>query len=134
MTTQERNKETILNLYTQMLNERKTDLIDGIVSPRYKNAAGGGPQVIREGALQLLSAFPDITWQVQDILADEEKVIVRQRTTGTHKGMFQGHAPSGKPFVTDGFAIYHFSEGKVISHQVITDRYSFLQQIGVIEK
>ncbi|HTF20456.1 MAG TPA: ester cyclase [Chryseolinea sp.] len=132
MNVNEGNKETIIRFYSEMLNNRHTDQIAGIVSPLYKNAAGGGPDAIKQGAEQLLVAFPDIQWQVEEIVAEDNKVIVKQRTTGTHQGTFQGHAPSGKAFVTEGFALYKFSHGKIISHQVMTDRYSFLQQIGVL--
>jgi predicted ester cyclase len=134
MNENEINKQIILSFYEVMLNERQTDRIDEIVSPEYCNAAGAGPEAIKQGALQLLKAFPDIHWQVQEILSGDNRVMVKQCATGTHQGVFQGHAPSGKGFSTQGFALYKFSQGKIVSHQIITDRYSFLQQIGVLEQ
>jgi steroid delta-isomerase-like uncharacterized protein len=134
MDENEKNREVILKFYGEMLNNRHMEQIAEIVSPRYSNAAGAGPDAIRQGAEQLLKAFPDIKWQIEEIVSDDNKVMVKQRTTGTHLGTFQGHAPSGKAFVTEGFALYKFSEGKIISHQVMTDRYGFLQQIGALEK
>jgi predicted ester cyclase len=134
MNENEVNKEIILNFYAEMLNKRQTERIDEIVSREYRNASGAGPEAIKQGALQLISAFPDIQWQVDEILSGDNKVIVKQRATGTHQGVFQGYAPSGKSFSTEGFALYKFSHGKIVCHQIITDRYSFLQQIGVLEK
>src|SRR6478609_3774724 len=112
MNANEINKAAILGLYNEMLNKRQIDRIAEIVSPNYRNATGG-PEVIAQGARMLLQAFPDIQWTVEEIVADDNKVIVKQRTTGTHQGVFQGHAPTGKTFAGEGFALYYLSEGKI---------------------
>jgi len=132
MNTNELNKAVVVNFYHDVLNSRRIDQIRDVVSPDYRNAAGQGPEVVMQGAQQLIQAFPDIHWTLEEIVADDDKVIVKQRTTGTHRGVFQGHAPSGNSFESEGFALYQLAEGKIIRHQVLTDRYNFLQQIGVI--
>lgn len=129
-TTQETNKNTIRMFYSEMLNQRKTDLIRSIVSEDYKNEFGSGPEFFERGVLQLLHSFPDVQWKIGDIIAEGEKVIVYQHMLGTHKNAFQGIAPTGKPVHVDGFASYEFKNGKIVSHRVITDGRTFLEQLG----
>src|SRR5260370_39883767 len=44
----------------------------------------------------LRSAFPDLHFEIHDMLAEGELVAFRSTMTGTHRGPFQGLAPTGK--------------------------------------
>jgi predicted ester cyclase len=47
------------------------------------------------------NAFPDLHHEIEDIVAEGDKVAVRLNVTGTHKGEFQGISPSGKKLSLD---------------------------------
>ena len=134
-TSQERtsNKDVIRNLYENILNERKFQLIDDLFSPNYKtNIAGGGIAAFKEQVSAIVKAIPDAHWEVLELIAEGNKVIVKQELHGTQTEQFRTFAPSGKKVANVGFGVYEFADGKIIESQVTTDRLGFLQEIGAL--
>lgn len=133
MNTTARNKEVILDLYENTLNNRRFERLEQVIAPDYSNARGGtGPEGFIKGVVDVLNAFPDAQWQVEELVAEGEKVMVKQKMSGTHTGVFQAIQPTGKKVVNEGFVIYEFGNGKIVRHQIQTDRFSFFQQLGVL--
>jgi steroid delta-isomerase-like uncharacterized protein len=91
----------------------------------------------KEGTLQfmrlLLSAFPDMRMDVEDLLASGDKTVARVRARGTHKGDFMGVAPTGKVVNVELIDIMRFNDaGLVCEHWGLTDMLSLLEQIGAL--
>ena len=127
------NKEATRILYEDILNNRKFELISSVVSEDYTNIQGEkGIDAFKKGITALTKAFPDAQWTLTEIAAEGNKVFVKQQVQGTHKGQFQNIAPTNRSVSNEGFAIYEFKDGKIISHQIQTDRLGFLQQLGVL--
>ncbi len=127
------NKEAIRNLYENILNKRKFEQLNALISEEYTNIQGGkGVEGFQKQILELIKAFPDAQWKVEEIIAEGNKVIVKQKIQGTHIEQFQNIAPTGKTTTNEGIGIYEFKNGKIIHHQIQTDRLGFLQQLGVL--
>src|SRR5947208_1972433 len=59
--------------------------------------AGRGPAIYRQVFEMLRAAFPDVHVTIEEMLeAEGDRVIVRTRTSGTHRGVFMGIAPTEK--------------------------------------
>ncbi|AFD07790.1 ester cyclase [Solitalea canadensis] len=80
----------------------------------------------------LFKAFPDIHWNLEDLIAEDNKVVVKWDWKGTHSGKFTTFVATGKQITASGIAIYHLSHGKIISTTIHTDRLGFLQQINAL--
>jgi predicted ester cyclase len=65
---------------------------------------------------------------VDDLIAEDDKVVVRWRMLGTHKGAFGGIAPSGRPITLKGVAIYRVQNGKLMERWVVSDLYGLLEE------
>jgi len=82
--------------------------------------------------------FFDAIFPKYDIYADEmtcegNKVVVRARVTGNHKGEFNGIPPTYKD-VEFPFAISYTIENDVIvDHWMIADQVVLMEQLGVME-
>jgi predicted ester cyclase len=127
------NKEIIRNLYENIMNNRKFELFDSIVSDDYTNAQGEkGVEAFKKGIMAVTNAFPDAKWILTDIIAEGNKVFVKQQVQGVHKGTFQNIPPTNRFISNDGMVIYEFKKGRIIGHQIQTDRLGFLQQLGVL--
>lgn len=132
-TSVEMNKQVIRKLYEVVLNQKTFDIASDIVADDYKNAAGEhGPEAFLKGLKSVVAAFPDARWTPESVVAEGNTVIVKQTLTGTHKSQFQNIPATGRTILNDGFALYELSEGKIIRHEVLTDRLTFLQQLGVL--
>lgn len=128
-----KNKEKIRQLYEQSLNKNNLSLLAGIISPDYTGGGGKKGAAAFEAPIALLiKAFPDIQWKIEDLVAEDDKVMIRWTWQGTHTGQFQQHAATGRAVSNDGMAVYIFRDGKVIDAQVQTDRLGFLQQLNVL--
>ncbi|RBL93054.1 ester cyclase [Chitinophaga flava] len=132
-TIQQQNKAAIIHFYEDILNQRKFAQLDGLISLEYANSQGGsGIQGFIQSAQTVLQSFPDAQWSLSLVMAEGDKVFVKQTMQGTHQNTFQHIAPTHKAVTSEGTAIYTFKNGKIISHEVQTDRLGFLQQLGAI--
>ena len=80
----------------------------------------------------LFAAFPDISFTVEDMIAEGDKVVTRWSLSATHKGEFQGIAPTGNRVSITGVDISRIVAGKVVESWMYSDRVGLLQQLGVI--
>jgi steroid delta-isomerase-like uncharacterized protein len=75
-----------------------------------------------------LGAFPDVTFDLQDIVIGPQGVIEITTMTGTHRGPWAGQAPSGRPVNTS--IVIHFpwdpSSGKFAGERIYYDSRAFL--------
>jgi predicted ester cyclase/heme-degrading monooxygenase HmoA len=133
MDTEQQHKAAIIEFYEQTLNHRQLDKIDQLVSADYANDLGakGVPGFMAQ-LTTLLQTFPDAQWTIVSMAADGDKVFVKQKMTCTHQTSYLGMAPTHKALISEGTGIYTFRNGKVISHEILTDRLGFLQQIGIL--
>ena len=63
---------------------------------------------------ELNDAFPDLRVEVEDVVAEDDRVVCRVRTTGTFTRPFDGQAPSGKAGSMAGFHALRFEDGRVV--------------------
>lgn len=131
--TMEKNKEVVRNLYEEALNKRNLQLLQNLIAPEYTGIQGAkGADGFTTQINAIITGFKDAQWNVQEYIAEGDKVMVRWKFQGTHTGQFTQYAATGKAVNNDGIGIYQLKNGKVIATQVYTDRLSFLQQLGVL--
>jgi predicted ester cyclase/heme-degrading monooxygenase HmoA len=133
MVTIPRNKVVIGKLYEQVLNGRKMELLPDLISQDYVGPGGvQGLTGFKAPLVALLEAFANVQWKVEAMVEEGNKVVVSQHMQGTHTSSFQHIAATGRSVSTTAIAIYTLQEGKIITHQILTDRLGFLQQLGVL--
>ena len=91
----------------------------------------------KEGAIEyfemLLSSFPDLRMDVEDLIVDGAKAVARVRCTATHGGEFMGIAPTGKAVEMAIIDIMRFDDdGLVCEHWGVADMMSLMQQLGAV--
>jgi predicted ester cyclase len=77
-------------------------------------------------------AFPDLSAKIEEIVAEGDKVAIRVINTGTHKGEFQGIAPTNKRVSFGGRDFVTLRDGKIIEQWTGADMIELMQQIGAI--
>ena len=95
-----------------------------------------GQQQGREGLkaviAMLRSAFHDMHWTVQEMVAEGEKVVTRFSWTGTHRGPFLGIPATGRSVEVKGVVIDRLEDDKMADSRLLMDTMSLMQQLGVI--
>lgn len=114
-------------------------MVDQLFVPDYIHHDPGLPPELQSGRdayKQLVTVFrtgfPDIKVTVEDMVAEEEKVVARWSWRGTNQGEFQGIPPTGKQVTGSGISIHRIAEGKIAEAWVNFDTLGMLQQLGVI--
>jgi steroid delta-isomerase-like uncharacterized protein len=92
-----------------------------------------GPQALKHVWAVLLEAFPDLHVTLEDIIAEKDKVVVRQTVTGTHRGEYMGLPPTGKSVRYNEIFIFRFTNGRVAETWGVVDVFSQMKQLGAIQ-
>lgn len=91
----------------------------------------------KEGVLEFFrmyrAAFPDLRFDPQDVIASDDKVVVRVRATGTNSGNFMGMPATGKSMDIQLVDIVRFDDGGLgREHWGVADVMTMMQQLGVV--
>ncbi len=78
------------------------------------------------------SAFPDLHFTIEDMVAEGDKVALRLTMTCTNKGAFMGIPPTNKKIVAWEIEIDRFAGGKFVESWSRYDTLGLMQQLGVI--
>jgi len=103
----------------------------------YVGETDARPDPVRglEGLRQLiagyLKAFPDLHMEIEQIITSGDQVVVRWRATGTHKGEFNGIAPTNRRVNARGCTVGEVRDGRVVRSAIYSDQLAVLQQLGV---
>ena len=128
------NEALLRRFYEEVYADWNMAMVDEVVSPRFTShdwpAGATGPQAFRKYYAALKAAVPDARYEVDDIIAEDDRVVVRWRMLGTHTGDFHGIAPSGRPITLRGVAIYRVEGGKLAERWVVSDLYGALEEAG----
>jgi predicted ester cyclase len=79
-----------------------------------------------------LFAFPDLTFTIEQIIAEGDRVSTLLVMVGTHTGRWLGIPPSGKHINIRMMTIHRIRNGKIIEDWVIVESLGFFQQLGIL--
>ena len=130
------NSVTARRYYEEVLNERKFDVLDELAVEEYAEndplpGQGNGREGLKQRVAMIQDAFGQ-TFTIEDMVAEDDKVVVRWTGSGSHSGEFLGIPPTGKSFSIAGIDIHRFVDGQMAEHWHVVDQLSLLQQLGVI--
>lgn len=122
--------------FGQAVNSGDFDAFDTLVAPTcvdHDPAPGqaAGPQGYRAMFGELRSAFPDLAVEVVHLTATDDDVAFAYSLTGTHRGTFEGHAPTGRSFTVRGLQISRFEDGVMVERWGSSDQLGILTQLGL---
>jgi steroid delta-isomerase-like uncharacterized protein len=91
-----------------------------------------GAQALKEVFARLHRTFADLHISVEDVIAEGDRVVTRNRVTGTHHGDYMGHPPTGRSIVYDEIFIFRFVDGRIAETWGVVDVFSQMRQLGLI--
>ncbi|MFL5761947.1 MAG: ester cyclase [Thermomicrobiales bacterium] len=91
-----------------------------------------GPAAFRDFVVGLRTGFPDLTYTVDDIFGEGDKVATRATAVGTQTGVFNGIPPTGRPVAVHDLILFRIAGDRIAEVWVNGDIFGLLQQLGVI--
>lgn len=133
----EQQNEALLRRVFDELNKRNADVYQELYSPDYfwyfpsANPKGLSREE-ESGFVKLLyDGFPDIHWDVEEVVAHGDRVIARFVFKGTHTGEYRGLLPTGNKFEGGGVWMGRVKDGKIVEGREEADVLGWMQQLDM---
>jgi len=133
---EEQNMALVRSVYDG-LNKQNEAVYEEFYAPEYGwyFPANNPKALTREeeaGFVNLLwTAFPDIRWEIAEMIASGDTVMVRFTVMGTHEGEYQGLPPTGNKWETGGVWTARIKDGKLVEVREEADVLGWMQQLGM---
>lgn len=117
----EANKQLAINWFEQVWNQKNHAAIEQMFSADGVGYSLDGSDIapftrsdFKTSHQALTGAFPDIHFEVQDVLAEEDRVAVRWTANVTHLGDHLGFPATGKKGVLVGSTFMRIRDGQIV--------------------
>lgn len=132
------NENLVRDFYGEVWNQGKIDAAGKYYADNYvdhnpaipNQPAGLAGAKMVFGAFK--SAFPDLTFTVDQLVSDGDKIAARWTATGTNTGGLMGMPPTGKSAVIIGIELYRIADGKVVERWGSFDQLGLMMQLGAV--
>ena len=136
MSTEE-NKALIRRFYEEVFNQRNLAALDDFYAPDHIDhtlppGLPVGPEGTKQAITTMLEGFPDLRISIENMIADQDKVVIRFTTHGTQQGMLGAIPPTGKQVAVSTIEITRIVDGKIVEDWGLDDRLGMLQQLGLV--
>jgi steroid delta-isomerase-like uncharacterized protein len=134
VSTAEENKAIFRRYAEEVGNQHNFEIVDEIFERYIAHQPDGsilqrGPEDVKRFQGEFHSAFPDFHINIEEQIAEDDKVVSHYTMRGTHQGDFRGMAPTGKEIEIKGVTTFRFStEGKVVETWDSYDQLSLMRQ------
>jgi steroid delta-isomerase-like uncharacterized protein len=129
--------EAIGRGWTEAIDQHDLEFFDEFVAEDEVHHSGIVVDLVGRDALKdffttFYSAFSDLRFSVDVVVADEDSVVVRWTGRGTNDGEFQGNPPTGIAVAFTGINSYRIACGQIIEGWSDVDSLQLLQQLGLV--
>lgn len=132
------NQALARRIFEDVWTAGKLDLVDQLFAPEFVGHPTGpedeirGPGGMKEFIGRMRESFPDLTFTVEDQIAEGETVVTRWSARGTHDGELMGVDPTGRKATITGITIQRFGDGRVLEGWTNWDTLGLLTQLGAV--
>jgi steroid delta-isomerase-like uncharacterized protein len=135
-------KHIIKRFVEELWNARRLDVADQIFSEDcvthqlrsgvLAEPAHRGPQAMKEHVSGWLMSFPDLRFNVEQMIAERDHVVSHLVMEGTHQGTWMGISPTGKRLQIRLITIHRIANSKIAEDWVLVESLGLFQQLGVL--
>ena len=132
------NKALVNRWFEEVWNKGRADAIDEMfAADGVAHGLGGqdlhGPADFKVFHAAFRGAFPDVRVQMDELIAEGDKVAYRFTATGTHRGDSLGFAATGRAARFIGMGTIRIADGRIVEGWNILDQLGMLTQLGVAQ-
>ena len=133
----EENKRTTRRVLEELFEKGNMDATDELVHPDFVNHEAPpnnqqGPEGLKETVEWLRGLWGPMHFEIEDEIAEGDKVVARVVMHGRHVGEFLGQEPTGKEFATKQIHVWRLEDGRMIEHWSVRDDLGQALQLGLL--
>jgi len=135
-------KQLINRFVQELWNERRLDVADSIfakdcVTHQLRSgvpadAVPRGPEAIKEHVAGWIASFPDLHFNIEQMVSEGDRVMTQMLMEGTHQGAWPGIPASGKKMQIRMFTVHRVVQSKIVEDWVLVESLGLFQQLGVV--
>lgn len=132
----EANKRVAWRIFAEGFNRGDPDALDEILADDFVNhTMPPGVATDRQGLKDTILTFhaevPDEHYELLDLVAERDLVLVHALLSGSHTKQFRGFDPTGRHFSIHVFHLLRLRNGRVCEHWGARDDLAMLRQLGI---
>lgn len=128
-----KNIEVVQVVFSEVWSKGNVGLLDELFAADFVGHFPGetfhGRAEVRNHVIAHRTAFPDWTEEIEDTIAEKDRVVVRFRSRGTNLGEFLNNQPTGNRVEISEVAIFRFKDGRIVEQWVYPDMLSMQRQL-----
>ncbi len=130
------NKELVKRMY-EAFEKGDFEAYKEVVAPEYlwylpsRSTKPRSREETIEFGKMLRNAFPDFSYNIEELIAGEDRVISIFIFRGTHEGEFQGIPATGNKIEFSGVMISRIENGKIVEDKEEFESLGFMTQLGM---
>ena len=129
--------EVVRHLIDEVWNKGNFNVIDERITDDFVAYISSGAVLDRQQYRQSITnvttnVFPDIQSTIEDVIAEGDRVVVRETISGTQKGKYWNIAPTGKAIKVNRVTIFRVQGEKITELWYLSDMLTFYQQLGAL--
>lgn len=132
------NEAVVRRFIDELWNRGDLAVADLVVAPAHIHHLGGseyhGPEGVKGLVVWLRAAFPDLTFAVDDVVSDRDRVVLRWTATGTHLGPGLDLEPTGRRVGWAGTDWFRLEGGQICEVWAIADGGAMLDQLTATDE
>jgi predicted ester cyclase len=132
------NKRLARRALEEIYAKGDLQLVDDLVHPDFADHDPAhpdqptGPESVRETVRNLHGMFSELRFEIEDELAEGDRVVQRVTMSGRHTGQLMGREPTDRTFVVRHVNIWRIADGKIADHWGSRDDLGLLNQLGLL--
>lgn len=130
MTTDE-NKALVRRFITEVFEQGSVEAVDELCAPDFIGHTWGNADRagLKTAMARVATALADAHFQIDDMIAEDDRVAVRLTATARQVGEFMGVPPSGRSYTIGEIHVFRLRDGQVTEHWHEFDRTGLIGQL-----
>ena len=134
MDNTEKNKEVVKRFNKEVIEQGIFETFQELMDKDFVNRtappnSNGADGMWNTFNAILRPAFPDLTVEIHDQIAEGDKVTTRKSIVGTHNGNLMGIPPTGKRIKIDVIDVVELKDGKYREHWGVNTLQTVIQEL-----
>jgi steroid delta-isomerase-like uncharacterized protein len=137
---EEEQKDLVRRVYNEIINQGNMALASEVIAADFVDHVPhvlpgqptAGPEALTWLVSLLRTVFPDLHAEIDRLVIEGDRVVVRAVWSGTHQGQFVGFTPTGKHVQVMVIEIARIANGKIVEHWGEMDVLGMLEQLGLM--
>jgi predicted ester cyclase len=133
----EENKQLVRRALDEVYAKGDLELADELIHPDFVDHEPAhpdrpaGPESVKQTVRELHGTFGELRFEVEDEIAEGDRVVQRVTMSGRHTGPLMAREPTNRTFAVRHMYIWRIADGRIAEHWGSRDDLGLLAQLGL---